>query len=214
MIYSHRIMINVWSILNSDSIGKWDLYFDTNKTDLISLTWYFYSRPELENLTIVLVFILTSPFVGCIGSWVLLDNELLSPPWHLPSVSLSGVSLVSLCSGVSFPTWPVSLCHQDGRRQAVDSAKPQLDPSPSRPQVVDGQPGRDLPTAFYSSGLSCWALWLNLWSALRDVPGDGQDKRLLLAPTPTWLQWKHHPSPFRPLRSWSPGAETSPAEVH
>ena len=30
-----------------------------------------------------------------------MDNELLSPPWHQPSVSLSGVSLVSLCSGVS-----------------------------------------------------------------------------------------------------------------
>ena len=209
MTYSHRIIRSVWSILSSESIGKCDLYFDTNNSELISPTWYFHSRPELENLSNILVFILTSPFVGCIGSWVLLDNELLSPPWHLPSVSLSGVSLVSLCSGVSFPTCPVSLCHQDGRRQAVDSAKPQLDPGPSWPQVVDGQPGCDLPTTFYSSGLGCWALWLYLWSAHWDVPGDGQDKRLLLAPTPTWMQWKHHPCPLRPLCSWSPGAETS-----
>ena len=119
--------------MNSASIGECDLYFDTNKSELISPNWYSHSRPELENLTIFLVFILTSPLL------VALAAEFY---WIMSSFPHLG-------------TCPVSLCHQDGRRQAVDSEKPQLDPGPSWPQVVDGQPGRDLPTTFYSSGLSC-----------------------------------------------------------
>ena len=45
-----------WSILNSDSIGKWYLYFDTNQSELNSSTCYFHSRSELENLTYIFWF--------------------------------------------------------------------------------------------------------------------------------------------------------------